>query len=172
MTLISLNRTDNLNHNLISLKEVKIYLKIDSNLEDSLLGNLILSAIKSCEEYTNLSLGRKCWHAIYKTASNFSEIILPRKPVHKVIELGGLYHNGEKSKLNYTHYYLIDSRVIFKQIPFFNHIYIDFEAGHLEQIPPELKINIFEHVAEMYEKRNIASDFLSKKYNRLRGIKL
>jgi uncharacterized phiE125 gp8 family phage protein len=172
MTLISLNRTDNLNHNLISLEEVKIYLKIDSNLEDSLLGNLILSAIKSCEEYTNLSLGRKCWHAIYKTASNFSEIILPRKPVHKVIELGGLYHNGEKSKLNYTHYYLIDSRVIFKQNPFFNHIYIDFEAGYLEQIPSELKINIFEHVAEMYEKRNISSDFLSKKYNRSRGMKL
>ena len=172
MTLISLKEIDNVNQDIIDLEEVKIYLKIDNNIEDNLLKNLILTAIKSCEEYTNISLGRKNWYAIYKTISHFSEIILPRKPVHKVIELGGFYCNGEKSKLSDNQYYLVANRVGFKQSPFFNQIYIDFDAGYFEQIPAELKINIFEHVAEMYENRNISSDFLSKKYNRSRGMKL
>ena len=172
MTLISLKRTDNKNQSIISLEEAKIYLKIDGNLEDGLLRDLVLSAVKSCEDYTNLSLGRKNWCAIYKTTNHFSKIILPRKPVHKITELGGFYYSGEKSKLSDNQYYLIDNRVVFSQTPFFNHIYIDFEAGYLEQIPPDLKINIFEHVAEMYEKRNICTDFLSKKYNRFRGLKL
>ena len=170
--LISLKEIDNINQDIINLKEVKIYLKIDNNMEDNLLNNLILTAIKSCEEYTNVSLGRKNWYAIYKIINHFSEIILPRKPVHKVIELGGFYCNGEKSKLSDNQYYLIDNRIIFKQISFFNQIYIDFDAGYFEHIPTELKINIFEHVAEMYENRNINSDFLSKKYNRSRGVKL
>ena len=69
-------------------------------------------------------------------------------------------------------YYCVNNRVIFKQIPVFNQIYIDFNAGYFEAIPTELKINIFEHVAEMYENRNISSDFLLKKYNRSRGMKL
>ena len=172
MMLISLKEIDNVNQDIINLEEVKIYLKIDNNMEDNLLNDLILTAIKSCEEYANVSLGRKNWYAIYKTTNYFSKIILPRKPVHKVIELGGFYCNGEKSKLSDEQYYLIENRVLFKQIPFFNQIYIDFNAGYFQHIPTELKINIFEHVAEMYENRNISSDFLSKKYNRLRGMKL
>jgi len=129
MALILLKGVDNTNQDIINLEEVKIYLKIDNNIEDNLLRDLILTAIKSCEEYTNLSLGRKNWYAVYKTINHFSEIILPRKPVHKVIELGGFYCNGEKSKLSDYQYYLIDNRVIFKQIPFFNQIYIDFNGS-------------------------------------------
>ena len=172
MSLISLKGIDNINQDIINLEEVKIYLKIDNNIEDNLLKDLILTAIKSCEEYTNISLDRKNWYAVYKTINHFSEIILPRKPVHKVIELGGFYYNGEKSKISDDQYYLIESRITFKQMPFFNQIYVDFDAGYFEQIPAELKINIFEHVAEMYESRNISSDFLLKKYNRSRGMKL
>ncbi len=172
MMLISLKETNNIKQNLIGLEEVKIYLKIDNNIEDTLLNDLILTAIKNCEECTNISLGNKNWFAIYKITNHFSEIILPRKPVHKVIELGGFHYNGKKSKLSDSQYHLLDNRVIFKQISFFNQIYIDFNAGYSEQIPAELKINIFEHIAEMYENRNTSSDFLSKKYNRSRGIKL
>ena len=172
MSLISLKGIDNINQDIINLEEVKIYLKIDNNIEDNLLKDLILTAIKSCEEYTNISLDRKNWYAVYKTINHFSEIILPRKPVHKVIELGGFYYNGGKSKLSDNQYYCVNNRVIFKQIPVFNQIYIDFNAGYFEAIPTELKINIFEHVAEMYENRNISSDFLLKKYNRSRGMKL
>ena len=42
MSLISLKGIDNINQDIINLEEVKIYLKIDNNIEDNLLKDLIL----------------------------------------------------------------------------------------------------------------------------------
>ena len=171
--LISLKRIDDVRQNVIKLEEVKLYLKIDNNLEDTLLNNFISAAIKSCEECTDIALSKSKWNAVYKQGHNICyHLVLPKKPILIIMDIYGFYNNGDKSIINKNYYYLLMDKIIFKQKPAFNNIHIDFEAGYVNEIPENLKITIFEHISDMYEKRRICSNFLAAKYKKYREIKI
>jgi len=48
--IVSMKKIEEAKQNLIKLGEVKNYLKIDNEVEDSLLNDLILAATRDCEE--------------------------------------------------------------------------------------------------------------------------
>ena len=162
-------------HPPINLGTVKTYLKIDNDIEDQLLLALITAAINQCEECTGLSLSKTQWTAKYKVLYDINEIILPRKPVASILSVGEYYYNGEKSAIDKSLYYLFEDRLVFKQTSTFSRWYINFEAGYDESndsMPADIKATLLEHIADMYEKRNIHSNFPVKKYRKFRGIKL
>lgn len=171
--LVSIKRVDVTKQNLIKLEEVKFYLKIDNNLEDNLLNDLILAAIKDCEEWSGIVLSKTTWSAIYKqNDKNKYCFILPKKPVIKVIDVYGFYDNGIQSTISKNYYYLLIDKITFRQKPIFNNVHINFETGYVNEIPENLKITIFEHISDMYENRGVCSNFLTTKYKKYRDIKL
>ena len=175
MILVSLKKVDNAVHPPIKLEAIKIYLKIDNDLEDQLLLTLITAAINQCEECTGLALSKTQWIAAYKVLHDVDEIILPRKPVISILSVGGYYYNGEKSEIDKRLYYLFENRLVFKQTSVFSRMYVNFEAGYDENnnaMPADIKTTLYEHIADMYEKRNIHSNFPARKYKKFRGMRL
>ena len=173
MILISLKKADDTTHMSINLDAVKTYLKIDNDIEDQLLLTLIAAAINQCEECTGLALSKTQWEVTYKVFHDVDEIILPRKPVANILSVYGCYHNGERSEIDKKLYYLFENRLTFKQSLSFTKLSINFEAGYdNDTAPADIKAILFEHIADMYEKRNLHSNFPIKKYKKFRGIKL
>ena len=171
MILISLKRVDNPVHSPIKLDLIKTYLKIDNDIEDQLLLTLIAAAINQCEECTGLALSKTQWDVTYKVFHDVNEIILPRKPVASILSVYGYYYNGEKSEIDKKLYYLFENRLTFKQSLSFTKLSINFEAGYdNDEVPADIKAILLEHIADMYEKRNLHSNFPIKKYKK--GIKL
>ena len=173
MILVSLKKVDNAVHPPIKLEAIKIYLKIDNDLEDQLLLTLITAAINQCEECTGIALSETQWIAAYKVLHDVDEIILPRKPVISILSVGGYYYNGEKSEIDKRLYYLFENRVVFKQSLSFTKLSINFEAGYdNDAMPADIKTILLEHIADMYEKRNLHSNFPARKYKKFRGMRL
>ena len=173
MILISLKKRDNTVHLPVHLDAVKTYLKIDNDLEDQLLFTLITAAVNQCEGCTGLALIKTGWTAVYKILHDVNEVILPRSPTTSILSVGGYYYNGEKSEIDKRLYYLFENRLTFKQSLPFAKLSINFEAGYdNDAIPADIKAILFEHIADMYEKRNLHSNFPIKKYKKFRGVKL
>jgi uncharacterized phiE125 gp8 family phage protein len=175
MILISLKRMGDVSHLAVKLDEVKTYLKIDSTIEDKLLLTFIAAAINQCEECTGLSLSKTHWCAVYKIMNDVEEVILPKKPVINMLSVGGYQHDGEKADIDKSLYYRFEDRLVFRHIPFFTKLYVNFEAGYDEDknlMPAEIKAILLEHIADMYEKRNRQSNFPIMKYKKFRSMKL
>ncbi len=171
--IVSMKKIEDARQNLIKLREVKNYLKIDNEVEDSLLIDLILAATRDCEEWSGIMISKTKISVIYKqNDKNKYYFVLPKKPVIKIVNIYGFYDNGVKSIINENYYYLLIDKVILRQKFNFNNININFEVGYTNEIPENLKITIFEHISDMYEKRSVCSNFLAEKYKKYRNIKL
>jgi uncharacterized phiE125 gp8 family phage protein len=172
MILISLKRIGDVSQLAVKLDEIKTYLKIDTVIEDQLLLTLAAAVVNQCEECTGLSLSKTKWCAVYKMMQDVNEVILPKKPVINIASIGGYQPSGEKAEVDKSFYYRFEDRVIFRYAPFFQKLYINFEAGYDDLVPAEIKATLLEHIADMYEKRNCHSSCPTQKYKKFRSMKL
>lgn len=140
----------------ITLEQAKLYLRIDSEAEDTLIESLIIAARESAEEYLQASLMPQRWKLAY--ADYLPDgIELPRGPVNSVISVTLVERDGMESELDDSVYYLNPARtkLCFDAEPIAHRVEVIYEAGYeeAEAVPAAIKQGMLMHLAALYGDR-------------------
>lgn len=139
--------------NLWRSEEVKNYLRVSHNYDDSLISSLIGAAIIAAENFTGLILTPRRIKFISNLRNN-KIFHLKYKPVNEITKI--IFKNFEQElEIRQEQYYLDKVRwVICTERPLIDQeLVIEYVAGFREDnIPPPVKNGILLHVAEMYDR--------------------
>jgi uncharacterized phiE125 gp8 family phage protein len=127
----------------VTLQEAKNYMRISSNAEDALIGELITSARERIEKFTGLSLGEKTLRAYW------FYFHIPQEIPYGPVTLIDSVVNDEDVALEYTarglQYKMLESYST-------TGLTIEYEAG-FAVAPKGLKLAILKQVSTDYENR-------------------
>ena len=141
---------------IISLKEVKDYLKVENDLEDRIISMLIKAAEDAADKYM-LRYIRKTVFEYFEESS--SSIIELRRARFNSVDKVELLSNGEWFE---TSDYSISSNSdiysVIKIGPAHSACRITFTVGY-DELPPSLKTAILIIIANMYENRGDDSEY-------------
>lgn len=150
-------RSTNYSNNIIDLKEIKSYLKIDSNYDDEYLQELVDSGIETAEKLTNLSLG-------IKEVSFNIDISMPciiNLPVIPFLEIVKAYITETRESIvdciKLTHG---ATALSVGEITNAN-IMIVYKTGYDKKIPASIKQSICSYISEVYEKNYVSGSLLN-----------
>ncbi len=147
----------------ISLDEVKLFLKIDHEEEDSLLELLISAASEKFEIITGIALISQIWKVIVSDI-DLLDITLPIQPamsVQKIFAQDMFGQNKEIPKKSYV-FDANDGSVYLKEMCFPRTLEITYQAGYGESakaVPASIKAMLLRHIATMYEERSSSAPF-------------
>ena len=142
---------------IVSIEEVKNYLRITHDYDDNLLNNLILAAIDAAENFLRLCLLQKKILITYQYLST-STIDLPLSPVIEIEGIVSIY-NKKKHLLETKEYDISTNKEKIKLHFTINALEIRYTAGYAKQntIPHAIKNGMLLHIAEMYDRQGLAS---------------
>ncbi|MEZ5691489.1 MAG: head-tail connector protein [Rickettsiales bacterium] len=144
----------------INLTEAKLYLRVDSTLEDSLIGDLIVSARIRAEEWMRRSLITQTWKLTYAEYLDCS-VYLPMCPVSSVNSVTIVNRDLSQSVVSASDYYInvANNRIIFDNNIIGFSIEIIYEAGYgvATDVPQPIKYGILADIAFMYNNREGAA---------------
>lgn len=172
MLIYSLHRIEKPKILPISIEEAKIYLKIDNNLEDQLIEDIIEAVVGHFENITSIAIAPQIWEIIYKYVDN-SFIELPINPVSNIINIQWLDCNLEKCGPR-PKYKIIGNTIALESIALQEALLIKFKAGRINDqyfIPANIKLILLDHAAFLYENRGTNKQFNLNVYNQFRNIK-
>lgn len=140
----------------VTLSEAKTFLRIDSNTEDALIGDLIATARISAEEFTGHSLITQSWRLAYDDDAPI-ETPLPRGPVQSITAVRSIARDGTPTTISSAIYFLNAA----KDALFFDthvqgvRVEIDYSAGYgaASDIPKAIKQGMLAHIAALYDAR-------------------
>lgn len=154
------------------VSEVKTYLRIDNENDNSLIENLIASACKLCEQTTGLSLiSREV--SLYMDAWDNEILPLPSCPIISVNAIKVYSSETSSSLYSASNYYvdnknLYNPRIVLKDGPVIplpgidvNGIEVQYTAGFgsdVEDVPALLKQGMLQVIAYLYEHRGDGSN--------------
>jgi len=155
----------------LSLEDAKLYLRLSSTAEDSLITSLIKAAENKLEIYSNLSFSYKEIYCNYRDVVYNSLIELPFGKHRELVRVE-TYEDGVGVEMDATGYELDNSgdfwRIRFKRNSNENEVfrivllvgYADeaFSGGGSANVPDEILTAIKVTVAYWYEQRGISSD--------------
>lgn len=152
--VIDLRKTDLSTTELITVAEVKPYLKIDFNDDDALITKQIPPARKAIEKYTGLSLVPCEIEAILRNEKG--DIALPRGPYEEdTLEL------TDKEGKTLTDFKLEGLDFPLLKTPTCDYIRCFYEAGYNnDTLPADLRLAIIHQVCYLYE--NLGDSKLSE----------
>lgn len=144
----------------ITLTEAKLYLRVDSSNEDSLISDLIVSARMSAEQWLAKSLITQTWKLVYNDYLDCS-VDLPMPPIVNIISITIVNRDATTSLVSENNYYLNAAK---NMVLLDNHINgfsieIIYNAGYglAAQVPQPIKYGMLAHIAAMYDERGIIS---------------
>ena len=143
------------NINFITLKQVKQYLRVDDDLDNELIEEMIKVALTHAEIYIGRNLKESTWQlSVYDQLP--SRINLMYGPVSKLLKFKLYKPNGEMIYLTDYHYILnqfaefIDMRVDISM----QKCEIIYNTGYdLLTLPSPIKQGMLEHIAKLYDLR-------------------
>lgn len=144
-------------HEPVSLAEVKLFLRIEHDVEDSLLATLISAAREAAEALLDLSCIIQTWQWDVPGAP-CAAFTLPRAPVVAILQV----QTREREDADWTvlapsHYQLRGNRVQFAaNLPMIAEIRITYEAGLSNDaagVPAAIRHALLQHSATLYESR-------------------
>lgn len=144
-------------HEPLSREEVKLFLRIEHDAEDTLLGTLIQAARESAECLLNISFITQTWQ--YQVSGHaHAPLPLPYGPVTAITQLA--YREGEDSEwstLASDAYHLRDNGVqIASSALKLPDIKISYTAGFgndAQSVPARIRHALLQHIAALYESR-------------------
>lgn len=145
----------------LSLAEVKSFLRIDGNDEDTLLGELITTARILAEELTGRSLMTQRWKIAYD--NNVPQTIsLPYGPLQSVISVSVVSEEEVASAVDSGTYHVNANQreLVFETMPWGHRIEIVIETGYGDEssdVPSAIRQGMLVHVANLYEHRDTMS---------------
>ena len=141
----------------VTLAEAKIYLNVDYNSWDSLIGTLISSARTKLEKYTGCTFATKTLVSTFQQVAD--NIDIPYGPIQSITNVKSIDETGTKTTLTAGKDYLITGNT-FKNIRFFGidtPIEIEYVAGYTA-LPADLKVSILKQIDMDFEYREGTSD--------------
>ena len=142
----------------ITLDEVKQYLRIVTNEEDSLLTTLLLASTQKAEAIINRALSIKTYELYLDKLQTFE---LPKPPFRTLNSIQVLQNN---EYIDFNAYKLDDkdtlAKIIINEISEcedINCLKVEFECGY-EILPNDIKIWILATISTLYENREQISD--------------
>jgi uncharacterized phiE125 gp8 family phage protein len=140
----------------VSLAEAKLYLRVDSTSEDSLISDLIVAARMSAEIYLKSSLISQSWKLIYNDYLD-AEVSLLMPPVVDVSSVVIINRDGTSQAVPPANYYLnaVGNKLLFDNYVSGFSIEITYNTGYgsAAQVPQPIKYGLLAHIAAMYDER-------------------
>lgn len=153
----------------VSLVDAKLHLKVDTDADDTLISNLIVTARQHIETMTQSVLINQTWRIYFDRWSPDNQMLLPVRPITSVILLKTFSDQDVPSTIDPSHYYadlvssspkliLRSSRTWAKPQRVANGIEIEVIAGFgssASDVPHPLKQAVLILLAHWYENRQI-----------------
>lgn len=140
----------------VTLAEAKLYLRVDSTSEDSLITDIIVAARMSAEQWLKSSLISQSWKLVYNGYLEES-ITLPMGPVSSVSSVMIIDRDASTQVVPASNYYLnaAKTRLLFDNYVSGFAVEIIYNTGYgtAAQIPQPIKYGILAHIASMYDQR-------------------
>jgi uncharacterized phiE125 gp8 family phage protein len=139
--------------NFIPLKKAKQYLRIEHNIDDEIIEEMLEIAVIAAENYIGLSLKESTWKLIFYNNLP-SKIRFKNGPVNKVISVK-LYNIREQvNELSENDFYFNKAReeLFFKTNHFIEKAEVIYRAGYFE-LPAPIRQGILEHLVKLYDLR-------------------
>lgn len=163
----------------VTLDEVKTYLRIDGESENSLITSMIKAARESAEKYMRVSINTQKWKLSFDEVAP-QEVVLPYGPVNAVDSVKVFDDSETESTFSTDNYYLSagNRSIIFKQIPSGRRIEIIYSTGisaDAAGVPVLIKQGMFTHIALMFERNSIIPEInttAKSLYNFYRAVML
>eukprot|EP01035_Chromulina_nebulosa_P020363 gene20363-26429_t len=140
----------------ITLPEVKAHLRLDTDVEDDLLNNLVLAATNLVEDYLGKTLIKKTWRLVDEGihTDGLCELALPRGPLLKVLVVQRILPNDTYVNARFTvKNYFAQPIIVFKvEGP----VSIIYEAGYgyyPKEVPAPIRQALLTLVAHFYDSR-------------------
>ncbi|OLO40313.1 hypothetical protein BTR23_07440 [Alkalihalophilus pseudofirmus] len=160
---IKLIEPPTIENELVTLDEVKLFLRIDHSEEDILIETLIKVAREHCESITRRALAISTYELILDNVDS-NTVLIPLPPLNSVESIITVDKEDNETIISSEDYYVNTEielgSVTFKKIPSnFKVIKIKFKAGYNEFNTPQPIIHSIKLlVSHMYDNREIISD--------------
>lgn len=162
-------------NNILSIDEIKNFLRIDFDNDDKLLSKALNTATKQCELCISKTLNKKTY--VYSTFNEVKEkICLQFEPIISIEKIEIVNTKNIKTVMNETNYIFdkVLNAVIFKNVPTnFFRLDITYKAG-FEIVTDDLKQGLLYHIAKLYEDKTgfypipKASNLIYKNYKKIK----
>lgn len=151
---------------IFDIEDVKHYLRIDSNHENSILQEIISSVTSEVERKTNLALSESEWKATFLNFSG-NYLVMPKSNTTKILSVT-VRRNGITGILDKTEYSVSNGILWFRCAICAQVLNISFIAGYTnkEEINPEIRTSMKQRIANIYENNNATEELFMpfKKY--------
>ncbi|MGM0423068.1 MAG: head-tail connector protein [Pseudomonadota bacterium] len=149
----------------IGLAELKTFLRITHDSEDTVLGNYIRAARMFCENYTGKSFITRSYKLAFDVVPRGRVIEIPRTPLVEINSVKTFAADGSENLYEATSYDVdrVAHRLCFKAplnshggLRAYNALEINFDAGYgtsAEDIPEAIRQGVLIKTAELYEHR-------------------
>lgn len=143
------------------LAAIKTYLRISHDYDDPWINELINTAICASENFLRRTLLPTTIKMHFDKIYN-SKITLHSSPISEVREI--IVFDIGKRTLTADDYLLKNEQIIFKHLPRFEYITVEYIAGYIKQstIPNAIKQGMMLHIAEMYDSAGITAAISSE----------
>lgn len=143
---------------LISLEQIKSYLKIDFDEQDQFLNEVVRTTRQYAEKFLSMSLVKKRYKQINKS-NNQRSIMLLKTPVRDVQRVYINDMSGKKIELRTGEYSFdgFDNIDIYKPEIFYKSVEIEYEVGYanIDLIPSPIKTGMMIHAASIYDRGDL-----------------
>jgi uncharacterized phiE125 gp8 family phage protein len=140
----------------LTLAETKLYLRVDGSEDDPLIGDLIVAARMTAEEWLKRSLITQSWKLAYDDYAH-ELVSLPMGPVNSVSSVVVVNRDTTTQTMDDTTYYLNAAKntLILDTIIFGFRVEITYVTGYGDAtaVPTPIKQGMLEHIAAMYDER-------------------
>ncbi len=159
----------------LSLREVKQFLRIEHSAEDAVLMQLIKAAREAAQSYLNLTFITQSWQ--YQVRASESFITLPMKPVRAITQVEQRDDGGIWTIIPASDYMLDqDALVLTSSVTHGALLRIAYSAGMAADaslLPAAIKQALLEHVVKLYESRGLEQPLaLHEMYAPLREVRI
>lgn len=145
----------------VTLAEAKLYLRVDSTTEDSLIGDLILAARMVAESWLKSSLISQSWKLAYDCGIP-EAVWLPMGPVNAITSVVVFNRDGTSNTLSSSAYYLNAARnsLVLDSVQLGFRVEITYSTGYGDAttVPKPIKQGILCHIGAMYDRRGEDAD--------------
>jgi uncharacterized phiE125 gp8 family phage protein len=142
----------------VTLAEAKLYMRVDSSSEDSLIADLIVAARMSAEAWLKSSLISQSWKLAYNDYLD-SEVDLAMLPVVSITSVVIVNRDATTQTISPNNYYLnaAKTKLLFDNYVSGFSIEITYGTGYgtASQVPSPIKYGILAHIAAMYDERGV-----------------
>ena len=141
----------------LTVSETKIYLRVDHETEDTLIGDLITSARMSAENWLRRSLIHQSWKLGYDECAPM-QLDLPMGPVNSLTSVSIIDRDNNTNIVDDACYSLNSAKTMLRfDMPVYGfHIEILYSTGYgaaAANVPAPIRQGMLSHIAAMYDNR-------------------